>query len=342
MWGAVLVIFLFFLSRAPGFVELSGYLFDQLPPGPLRHPRPLTVADLHLELEKEQEAVVRTISQRLAKTLSKGISALTVANQVNRLTRELSLLRQQTASVASTASSASNSYNDPVELHQHPSGSSHQTPSRHPSSSSLNSRGIPGGTAHLNTPPGTIAGSVNSIAPSRDSGTASSSRLPLDILRGGTGREASAATLHQSETASPSLSSSSVQQYREIMQTPHHSRSQSHSYPNSHRASFAFLPLTTPPPLSPTNSISSATAISRYEETAYHRAELDAVKRENDTLRQRVRELEASLREIRQPAVPRERSESFASTASLVSDFQETSLSDPQTVGGGTAVFDVS
>jgi hypothetical protein len=28
-------------------------------PGPIRHPRPLTVADLHMQLEKEQEAVVR-------------------------------------------------------------------------------------------------------------------------------------------------------------------------------------------------------------------------------------------------------------------------------------------
>jgi hypothetical protein len=27
-------------------------------PGPLRHPRPLTAADLHSQLEKEQEAVV--------------------------------------------------------------------------------------------------------------------------------------------------------------------------------------------------------------------------------------------------------------------------------------------
>jgi len=27
-------------------------------PGPLRHPRPLTAADLHAQLEKEQEAVV--------------------------------------------------------------------------------------------------------------------------------------------------------------------------------------------------------------------------------------------------------------------------------------------
>lgn len=31
-------------------------------PGPLRHPRPLTASELHLELEKEQEAVVRLCS----------------------------------------------------------------------------------------------------------------------------------------------------------------------------------------------------------------------------------------------------------------------------------------
>jgi len=30
-------------------------------PGPLRHPRPLTAADLHLQLEKEQEAVVSSL-----------------------------------------------------------------------------------------------------------------------------------------------------------------------------------------------------------------------------------------------------------------------------------------
>jgi len=49
---------------------------------PVRHPRPLTAAELHLEVEKEQEAIV------------------------NRLTRELSLLRAHSASVASTASSS--------------------------------------------------------------------------------------------------------------------------------------------------------------------------------------------------------------------------------------------
>jgi hypothetical protein len=34
-------------------------------PGPLRHPRPLTAADLHLQLEKEQEAVVRPASMNV-------------------------------------------------------------------------------------------------------------------------------------------------------------------------------------------------------------------------------------------------------------------------------------
>ena len=38
-------------------------------PGPLRHPRPLTAADLHLQLEKEQEAVV---SFHLARENSAG------------------------------------------------------------------------------------------------------------------------------------------------------------------------------------------------------------------------------------------------------------------------------
>lgn len=32
-------------------------------PGPIRHPRPLTAAELHLQLEKEQEAVVSTRCQ---------------------------------------------------------------------------------------------------------------------------------------------------------------------------------------------------------------------------------------------------------------------------------------
>ncbi|KAL3475796.1 hypothetical protein BJX99DRAFT_228957 [Aspergillus californicus] len=91
--------------------------------GSLRHPKPLSPSDIHSILEQEQEAMV------------------------NRLSRELSLLRRQTASVASTASSTSTSLNDTLDtLH----GSSYMTPStsstasrRHRSSSSLSGSYFP-------------------------------------------------------------------------------------------------------------------------------------------------------------------------------------------------------
>ncbi|KAH0286028.1 hypothetical protein KCU62_g7093, partial [Aureobasidium sp. EXF-3399] len=91
---------------------------------PMRHPRPLTAAELHLELEKEQEAVV------------------------NRLTRELSALRaQHSASVASnTSQTSSNQALDP--------GLSHPTPTRqHRSSSNASSRSLSAPSAassHMN------------------------------------------------------------------------------------------------------------------------------------------------------------------------------------------------
>ncbi|EUC47125.1 hypothetical protein COCMIDRAFT_68593, partial [Bipolaris oryzae ATCC 44560] len=86
---------------------------------PMRHPRPMTAAELHLELEKEQEAVV------------------------NRLTRELSALRAHSASVASTtslSSSAADSSIAHVDGLVTP-GSMHPTSSRRHRSSSSVSRG---------------------------------------------------------------------------------------------------------------------------------------------------------------------------------------------------------
>ena len=87
---------------------------------PMRHPRPMTPAELHLELEKEQEAVV------------------------NRLTRELSALRAHSASVASTTSNATDSSAAHAEFltgHMHPTSSR-----RHRSSSSVSRSGLPPGT----------------------------------------------------------------------------------------------------------------------------------------------------------------------------------------------------
>ncbi|EOD47211.1 uncharacterized protein LTHEOB_5388 [Neofusicoccum parvum] len=113
------------------FPPLSPHLPGTAPRGsldesgvPMRHPRPLTAAELHHELELEQEAVV------------------------NRLTRELSALRAHSASVASSVSSTSTSAHpstflfeatDPSTVHAGAlTGPTHPTASRrHRSSSSV-------------------------------------------------------------------------------------------------------------------------------------------------------------------------------------------------------------
>ena len=65
---------------------------------------------------------------------------------------------------------------------------------------------------------------------------------------------------------------------------------------------------------------------SRYEEVTLHRAEMDAVKRENEALRRRVRELEASLRHYRR----RERSEAETTTSSLASGERSAEIANDQ------------
>ncbi|KAF2828514.1 hypothetical protein CC86DRAFT_261235, partial [Ophiobolus disseminans] len=156
---------------------------------PMRHPRPMTPAEMHLELEKEQEAVV------------------------NRLTRELSALRAHSASVASTtsvtSSAASGALHDSTDAAHAGSmtGSMHPTPSRrHRSSSSVSRSGLPPG-----------------------------------------------------------------------------------SYP--HRYSVSSQPATGDPHRS-----SSIVSTPRYEEVAQQRAELEEVKKENETLKQRIRDLERMIR----------------------------------------------
>ncbi|PWY73711.1 hypothetical protein BO70DRAFT_398933 [Aspergillus heteromorphus CBS 117.55] len=213
--------------------------------GPLRHPKPLTPSDIHSMLEQEQEAMV------------------------NRLSRELSLLRQQTNSVASTASSTSTTLNDAVDTH-HASpyiiSSTHPTASRrHRSSSSLSSSYIP-------AVQGSRAGSVSGIAPAREA------YLPTarpDPSRTGRSRESSLTSPGQSEAA---LSASA----------PHHQTQQvdQQSHPTAgqpHRTSLS------------QQKTPMSGSISRHDEIAYHRGEVDSLKRENEMLRRRVRELELSV-----------------------------------------------
>jgi hypothetical protein len=215
--------------------------------GPLRHPKPLTPSDLHLVLEKEQEAMV------------------------NRLTRELSLLRQQTASVNSTTSSASN-LTEPDGLHASPSLGSSTTPHvsrRQRSSSSLSS--------HTPATQGAQAASVSGIAPSRDAShplRSTDHSLPRTI-----------------RSREPSVTSRrpSVGSLCSFSQYPHGDQLSHFGSPSiyPHRTSISQTHL----------GLSNATnSMARYEEATIHRSELESMKRENEQLRRRVRELENTLK----------------------------------------------
>ncbi|KAJ5373204.1 hypothetical protein N7517_005210 [Penicillium concentricum] len=204
------------------------YSITRTAQGPLRHPQPLTPSDLHLVLEKEQEAMV------------------------NRLTRELSILRQQTASVASTASSTS-TFNEADGARASPTlSSSNQSHSarRNRSNSSISSN------------QGPQSASVTGIAPSREI-----PYRPADHSRTVRSREPSITSRR------PSIGSIS-------------SFSHNNSIVYPHRNSVSQTQLGH----SPGNSLS------RFEEATHHRLEVEYMKRENEQLRRRVRDLEQTLK----------------------------------------------
>ncbi|KAF9886660.1 hypothetical protein FE257_011173 [Aspergillus nanangensis] len=221
--------------------------------GPLRHPKPLTPSDLHSMLEQEQEAMV------------------------NRLSRELSVLRQQTASVASTTSSTSTTLNDPVDATLHTNPSQSISSRRHRSSSSLSSSYIPAVQESR-------TGSVSGVAPARD--TCLPSPRTNDSSRPGRSREHSLTSPQFNPVSPPAL--------------PHHVEPLSH-YPS--RSSLS-------------QQRSRTTSITRPDELAQQRAELEAVRRENEALRRRVRELEHAVKRLREDgtAPPDLVSEGAAST----------------------------
>ncbi|KAF5004327.1 hypothetical protein FDECE_9175 [Fusarium decemcellulare] len=233
-------------------------------PGPLRHPRPLTAAELHLQLEKEQEAVV------------------------NRLTRELSLLRAaQNASVVSNTSStsAANSSHDVAEQSLL-SGSGFSIPTaRHQRTSSTASQ--------------TLANQqLSSSYEARIHAPRPSHATPLS-------RQDSSAS-RRSQTNSPgpqhSLDPSSYFQHQRIPAPT--------SIPPSSVGA-------TPGSLSEQLSPGMMPATMRYEETAFYRNELETAKKENDALKRRIRDLERQVHQRRASDASRPRSESVSTTASL-------------------------
>ncbi|KAH7311690.1 hypothetical protein B0I35DRAFT_70307 [Stachybotrys elegans] len=243
-------------------------------PGPLRHPRPLTATELHMQFEKEQEAVV------------------------NRLTRELSMLRTaQNASVVSNASSTTSAHEMADSSLLSGSGFSIPTTRRHHRTSS--------------------AASQNAPIQLGSSYEARARHQPIPLSR-----QNSASRTSQTGSPVPgsSLDPSSYFQQQRIPPP----------------SSIPMSSVAATPASASTDQLSPGLmpATSRYEETAFARAELEAAKKENEALKRRIRELERKVRERRTSDASRTRSESVSTTASVsIAATGGTSIAGPRETG---------
>ncbi|KAI0483457.1 hypothetical protein F4859DRAFT_512113 [Xylaria cf. heliscus] len=248
-------------------------------PGPLRHPRPLTAAELHQQLEQEQEMIV------------------------NRLSRDLTLLRRaQNSSVVSNTSSTSASTSTADQL----------LPSSFTDSHLLSGPGFPVPTSrrHHRTSSSASARSVSVLA---NQGS-STSTTPAVSSHSGSAAVLEAARNPRGPTGMSRQNSTTSHRSssRNRSPQPHigssgplpSSHSQPHGLPDStsgyfHRdraSSNASIAATPASDLSP--GLLPATL--RYEEAIHYRNELEAAKRENEALKKRVRTLEKLLRERRE------------------------------------------
>ncbi|KAF1820937.1 uncharacterized protein K489DRAFT_411357 [Dissoconium aciculare CBS 342.82] len=257
---------------------------------PLRHPRPLTAAELYLECEKEQEAVV------------------------NRLTRELTALRAQTASVASNASHSSTSsqsilpvdISDPNPTHQM-TGATHPTPSRRArSSSSVSGRsahvpasGAPA-LANISTGLANTAGQHHhSAANSPGLALSGVSQASMDraMAANGAGDPTTTTTTTLSRQPSMSASGRSTPARGSLDNMRNTNNNNNNSGFLSNRPSFSSS-------ATRDQALSSTTHIpllhQQHDPSSHaYRTEMEIVKAENDALRQRVRALERALRDRR-------------------------------------------
>lgn len=272
---------------------------------PMRHPRPLTAAELYLELEKESEGVVRFYH---ACSMSHN---LTDSKQVNRLTRELSALRaQHSASVQSNASHSSSASNptflpvDPTDSNpnHHLTGPTHPTPSRrHRSSSSISGPSM--------TTPSTSTSSIQpapgSQHPPVTHGMPSQASADRAAAAGGSlSRQPSISG--RSGASTPARPSFDQPQPNQSLTLPHRpSISQSTSYTSQTTASSTAATtgstvgggpnISTPIPQQQQPQ-SLGAAMQHYADAAAARSELEIVKAENEGLRQRIMSLERALR----------------------------------------------
>lgn len=221
----------------------------------------------------------------------------------------------QNASVVSNTSSTSAGFPDPADHNANHllSGPSHPTPSQrrhHRSSSSTSTRSITAGS--LSTVGGIAGSTTSGIAPAPDRSRTSLPRHDSYTIPPALSRQNSTTGSRRSGASSPAPLSSAPSSYQHPDHFPHFYPHQPHQpqRPIPHREPSGGA-------LHASDSVTSVQTTGRYEETAYHRNELEAVKRENDALKRRIRELERTLRVRRQSDASRTRSESVSTTASL-------------------------
>ncbi|KAI9652051.1 MAG: hypothetical protein M1831_007243 [Alyxoria varia] len=284
-------------SRRPSqAISHSSHASEQFPGMPQRHSRPMTPAELHLELEKEQEAMV------------------------NRLTRELSQLRAHSASVTSNASSSSANTTSVLDPHE-PANTTTltnagqhmiQAPTnptagrRHRSSSSLSNRtrSLTSSSSSFAQPPSAAStapapgvaplGSTSqaSVDRARDAAGLSSPSVSAAFPNTNTSRS------RHNSTALPNQRSTAPSPSRPRIPSRQHSHNQSVSPDlTQQQTQQAPPPRSTPHahPAQPHYPLSST----RMEETANARGALETARAENDRLVDRVKELEKEVRALK-------------------------------------------
>ena len=210
--------------------------------------------------------------------------------QVNRLTRELSLLRAaQNASVVSNTSSTS-------------AATSNHEPTSEPSLLSGAGFTIPSSRRHRRSSSTTSQNFMNQLSTSHEA-RGHASRPSQSTLMS---RQSSSAS-RRSRAGSPGPQSSlDPSTYFQQQRIPP---------PSSVHMSSGVTPLTgSSDQMSP--GLMPATV--RYEETQFYRNELENAKKENESLKRRIRELEKQMQERRASRdASRTRSESVSTTASM-------------------------
>lgn len=224
----------------------------------------------------------------------------------------------QNASVVSNASSTSTGLPDSADHNANHllSGPSHPAPSQrrhHRSSSSTSTRSITASIAGVSTTVGQIAGNASGVAPERSRGTLP--RHESIPQSQSLSRQNSVSGSRRSGASSPAPLSSAHSSYQHGDHFPHLYQPRPH--PMNREPSSGSVTTFGLGDGTRSDSLTSVPTTGRYEETSYHRHELEAVKRENEALKRKIKELERTLRSRRQSDASRTRSESVSTTASV-------------------------